>query len=148
MNTNLICHTLMYDNSGSFLIMRRAKDESVLTGYWDIAGGSLDGRESPLECAKRETKEESGVSPGLQDLDIAFHTSNIDEGKGERFVRLIFIYGPVDNSVVLSKEHDKFKWVNPKTAKKEFQLVDYLEDCFKTIAKKSHNLYQLPGNPN
>lgn len=141
MNTNIICHVLIHDESGNFLITRRSENESVLSGYWDIPGGSLEGRESPVDCVNREAQEESGLE--VENPNLAFHTSNIDESKGERFVRLIFIARAGNTSVSISEEHDKFEWVTPEEAQSDFQLVDYLEDCFESIKNKSHNLNYL-----
>jgi 8-oxo-dGTP pyrophosphatase MutT (NUDIX family) len=124
--------------------MRRSEDETVLQGYWDIPGGSLHGEESPLDCVIREAKEEAGLE--IEAPDLAFHTSNIDESKGERFVRLIFIIGPTNGEVSLSEEHDKFEWVDPAKAPKKLKLVDYLNDFFKVISLESHQLSRLTQN--
>jgi len=143
MHTNLICHTLLYDDAGLFLVMRRASDESVLPGQWDVPGGSLEGRETPLDCAKREVKEEAGIKIPSQEVDLAFHTSTIDEDKGERFVRLLFIYGPVWSDVVVNEEHDAYKWVEPEVAREDLQLVAYLHECFESIESNTHSLSRL-----
>lgn len=57
--------TLCYmENAGCYLMMHRTKkqqDENA--GMWIGIGGHLEENESPLECIKREIREETGIEP-------------------------------------------------------------------------------------
>ena len=50
---------LVTDADGRLLLLRRAKEPWL--GRWDIPGGFCGGDEHPLDCAARETREESGL---------------------------------------------------------------------------------------
>ncbi|MEL7100306.1 MAG: NUDIX hydrolase [Pseudomonadota bacterium] len=41
--------------------MRDDKPEIPWPGHWDLPGGGREGRETPLDCALRETHEELGL---------------------------------------------------------------------------------------
>lgn len=41
--------------------LRDDKDGIPFRGMWDLAGGGREGNESPLDCARRETREEFGL---------------------------------------------------------------------------------------
>jgi ADP-ribose pyrophosphatase YjhB (NUDIX family) len=47
------------DDEGRLLLSRRAIDP--FKGQWDFPGGFLDEEEHPIDCIRRELKEEAGV---------------------------------------------------------------------------------------
>jgi ADP-ribose pyrophosphatase YjhB (NUDIX family) len=51
------------DGEGRVLLSRRAHDP--FAGMWDLPGGFLDEGEPPLDCVRRELREEAGI--GLTD---------------------------------------------------------------------------------
>lgn len=51
------------DGEGRVLLSRRALDPAA--GKWDLPGGFLDEGEHPLDCVRRELREEAGI--GLVD---------------------------------------------------------------------------------
>jgi mutator protein MutT len=51
------------DGEGRVLLSRRARDP--FAGKWDLPGGFLEEGEPPLECVRRELREEAGI--GLRD---------------------------------------------------------------------------------
>lgn len=57
--------TLCYmENSGRYLMLHRTKkqqDENA--GMWIGIGGHLEKNESPVECVRREIREETGIEP-------------------------------------------------------------------------------------
>lgn len=48
------------DGEGRVLLSRRAHDP--FAGKWDLPGGFLEEGEPPLECVRRELREEAGIS--------------------------------------------------------------------------------------
>ena len=48
------------DGDGRILLARRALDP--FAGKWDLPGGFLEEGEHPLECVRRELREEAGIS--------------------------------------------------------------------------------------
>jgi 8-oxo-dGTP diphosphatase len=51
------------DADGRVLLSRRAREPAA--GKWDLPGGFLEEGEDPLDCARRELREEAGI--GLVD---------------------------------------------------------------------------------
>ena len=61
---HLVCDILVRHTDGTYLLMQRDHNKTH-GGMWEAsAGGSAILGETPLECAKRELKEETGVSGG------------------------------------------------------------------------------------
>lgn len=60
---HLVCDILVKHDDGTFLLTKRSPDKDVYPGRWEAsAGGSALSGEGPLECAKRELFEETGIS--------------------------------------------------------------------------------------
>jgi mutator protein MutT len=57
---------VVHDDSGRVLLARRANDPQA--GKWDLPGGFLEEGEHPLDCLRRELREEAGV--GLVDEEL------------------------------------------------------------------------------
>ena len=59
---HLVCHILVKHHDGTFLIMQRDMRKPY-PGMWEAtAGGSALIGETPLECAFRELREETGIN--------------------------------------------------------------------------------------
>lgn len=96
-------------------------------GFWQgVAGGGEDG-ETPLEAARRETFEETGISPESKFLQlntiepipvVAFRDSHL--WGEELYVIPQYWFGVSTNteSLTLSDEHDELRWLNYKEAYK------------------------------
>jgi 8-oxo-dGTP diphosphatase len=50
---------VVYDEDGRVMLARRANDPQA--GKWDLPGGFLEEGEHPLDCLRRELREEAGV---------------------------------------------------------------------------------------
>ena len=50
------------------VIQRDEKPEIPYPGFWDLPGGGREGDETPVECALRETLEETALEIASQDL--------------------------------------------------------------------------------
>jgi len=142
MDKGLIIHSVILTQD-KILILKRSKQNDVLSGYWDIPGGTLEDGEDPITGAIRETQEESGLS--LDSLGLFYYTSNIDQGKNKQFVRLIFLattnHDP-SKVMVNPEEHSEFKWVDFNEIG-SYQVVDYLLPCIDYLKNKKHPLLQI-----
>ena len=101
------------------------KDNSLLllwdkeTGYIDLPGGRIDEdeKDAPMdEIIDREMKEELGedVKYEIGDLAFVYRYSLTKEGGIDVFV-VAYEGKYLGGDVVLSDEHDKYEWVDPKT---------------------------------
>jgi 8-oxo-dGTP diphosphatase len=65
-STSLIALGTVWAGSPSgwrVLVAQRRPDALVLPGYWEIPGGKVEVGEDPLEAARRELWEETGIAP-------------------------------------------------------------------------------------
>ena len=107
---HLVSDILVQHADGSFLLTKRHTNKDVYPGFWEAsAGGSAQQGENPLECAKRELFEETGMmSEEFELINRVFR---------EPSHSLIYSYvAKVDcdkDSVVLQKgETTEYKWVD------------------------------------
>ena len=58
-----VVHVLVFDNKDRLLLQKRSLNKDVAPGKWDTSvGGHVNPAEDILEAAKREMKEELGIS--------------------------------------------------------------------------------------
>ncbi len=60
---HLVCEILVKHKDGTYLLMQRDFNKDHYGGMWEAsAGGAALSGESPMECALRELKEETGIT--------------------------------------------------------------------------------------
>ncbi len=129
MQKGIIVHTLISNDQGEVLILKRSKKDDVLPEYWDIPGGTLEDGEDPAHGAIRETEEETGLI--ISEVKLFFQKSNIDTSKNKQFVTLIFYTkSSATNVVVNSEDHDAYAWIEPSKIG-DYKTVNYLPDCLR-----------------
>ncbi len=93
---------------GKALIIRRRQFDSHKAGAWDLPGGRLEVGENPYDGLKREIKEETGMGADIIcPLDV-HHFVRDDQ---QTITMMIFLCTPHTTEIMLSEEHDDFKWV-------------------------------------
>ncbi len=61
--THRVAHVLVCDSRGRLYLQKRSRHKDIQPGKWDTSvGGHLKPGESPLAAARRELKEELGIS--------------------------------------------------------------------------------------
>lgn len=86
--------------------------------YWSIVNGSVEDKETFEEAAKRETLEETGLK--IDRLIYSGFSSKYQYPKGNMREKKIFIGVVSNENVILSTEHEDFKWVPLTKLKEEF----------------------------
>ena len=85
------------DRAGRFLLLRRNRPPN--RGKWSPVGGKLDmdRGESPFECARRETREETGLAVEDEDLHLFGYVSEKNyEGEKHWLMFLFHCRRPLD----------------------------------------------------
>lgn len=101
---------VLIENDGQYLLLERAGVMPTDNGwYWDIPGGRINEGEPLLEALAREVLEETGMTlTGNPELFMA--QDIFVDAKGLHVVRLTY-RGSASGNVVLSDEHQSYKWV-------------------------------------
>jgi len=120
----------MIVNDGKLLIVKRADTNSYKPGIWEIPGGRIVENEDLILGLFREIKEETG-------LDIRVNREiNVRDFKRDDKQEIemhIFLCNAISDSIILSKEHSKYLWIELTKSKSKLtpffhQEVDLLLD--------------------
>ena len=109
------------------------------SGHWDLVKGHIESNETAKEAAKRESKEETGISDvklidGFEEeIEYYFRYDNQDIHKKVTF----FLSETKQDRITLSDEHLDFIWLDFENATKKITF-----DTAKQIVKKANDLLQ------
>lgn len=107
-----------------YLVIRSSRSVPERPEFWDFPKGRLDGKETGIEAAVREAKEEVGIEeftliPEFKNT-VQYFTRR--DGKSiPKFVAL-FLAESKTESVTLSWEHDAFEWLLCEAARERISL--------------------------
>jgi len=94
------------------LLLKRSVQDG---GFWQPITGTLEFEESLKDCILRELKEETGISNvrSISPEIYRFHW----EKKNYTVVELVYIIDTPEKGIILSHEHEDFKWVSIEEAR-------------------------------
>lgn len=75
-NIAIVC-SIVIEHGGKLLLIKEAA--SKVRGKWNTPAGRLEGLETPIKCALREAKEESGYDAELTGVQAVYHRPAEDE---------------------------------------------------------------------
>jgi ADP-ribose pyrophosphatase YjhB (NUDIX family) len=124
---------ILFTDGEKVLLLKRAGSDNEAT--WSIPGGRAEEGETPLDVARRETKEECGTIEGhrighFQSRDGAHHFHTY----------LYAVSKPFDCE--LSKEHSKWKWAKIKDVK-EMNLHPRFKESWPTFLRAIEKHFPL-----
>ena len=99
---------LISRDDGRFLTLRWSKTATSRPLKWDLPGGILGLGEDMKGAVLREVKEETGLE--IKDLKVADAVSAFND-RNEFWASVFYSGKAVGENVVLSYEHDDYKWV-------------------------------------
>ena len=104
---HLVCDVLVRHADGSYLLMQRDPRKHY-GGLWEAtAGGSALRGEAPLDCARRELREETGIrAEELQEL------GQVRSGNTHYVEFLCVTDGPKDRVTLQEGETVAYRWVS------------------------------------
>lgn len=96
---------------GKVLMLKRPDDASSFPGCWSLVAGKIKKGESPVEAAKREIMEETGIS--------VYNPDNTEKPvfvrEGNKIWKVYpMLYRLVSAEPVLNHENESFEWVDPE----------------------------------
>ena len=112
----LAVKSFIVNDKNELLLIKREDNDVHCPGMWEIPGGRLELGEDPFEALKRETKEETNI-----DIEVLnpLKVHHFERDDGQNITMISFLCRPKNNSVVLSKEHTDYKWVELNKAASE-----------------------------
>jgi len=103
------------DSEFEFALLRRSD-----AGWWQAIAGGGEDNETPLEAARRETREEAGISPTSHFLQLdTIEPVRVTEFKDSHlwgedvYVIPQYCFGVLvqDGRITLSREHTDYQWL-------------------------------------
>jgi len=99
---------IIFGKDGKMLTIRRSKTAPSRPLKWDLPGGTFGLGEKAKEALVREIKEETGLAAkNLRVADVVSGFNDINEF----WVSIFYTAEAVGDKIILSYEHDDFKWV-------------------------------------
>lgn len=110
---------------GEILAVRREPND-FMGGEYELPGGGVDEGETLAESVAREVREETGLT--VCTIVGMFPGFEYTTPKKPKVRQLNFVV-ETEGAVVLSAEHDQYKWVDAEEAK-GLPMSDAMHDCF------------------
>jgi 8-oxo-dGTP pyrophosphatase MutT (NUDIX family) len=131
---NIRCRGILNKDGNLFVVKHRETSE-----FYVLPGGHLEENENPLDCCKREIKEELGLEIKNAELKYVYHWVNPEDNiTNIEFIFLVTEFSNLEDINVLTSSHAfeifDSKWVDKNTeivVKPEFIMTDFNENEFK-----------------
>lgn len=101
-----LCYVM--DGDKTLMLYRNKKENDYHQGKWNGLGGKFEHGESPEDCAKREIKEEAGLTVKSMKMK-GFITFPLFDGKDDWYV-FLFVIDDYKGELIDSPE-GRLKWV-------------------------------------
>ena len=106
-----VCVFRRAGNGPEVLLLRRAPDETLYPGVWQIVTGAIDKGENAVDAARRELREETGVAP-MRFWTVPWVSSFYEPARDLLHVMAFFAAEAApDAEIRLSSEHDRSEWL-------------------------------------
>lgn len=120
-----------------FLLLKRAENDKLYPGIWQIITGKIEKGEKAFETSLREVREESGLNP--ERLFVLPHTTTFYSPRTDAISLIpLFVCLADDGEVKLSDEHSEYKWLDAQKAsqklyfKSQKENVKFIESNLRT----------------
>jgi len=114
------CHIAFKEgNDYKLLALKRSDNKKIYPNIWQCVTGKINTNEKPYEAALREVKEETGIE--TNNIYVVDEVSFYYEALYDR-MNVIPIFGiKVDSTkLILSEEHQAYKWISFNEISKTF----------------------------
>lgn len=120
-------------NGNKYLILHRALTDGYMPGKWDLAGGTIEFGEDPIEALDREILEETNLKVEvIRPLYIYSFISNPQRHQFQIVYECKYLKGEVKLN---PNDHDQFKWVTIEEMG-DASKIAFLDDFYKKFLLK------------
>ena len=125
-------HTYIYDGRGRFLLQKRSEGKRFRPGQWEIHMGHALSGETSFDCARRELREELGVSLAPEAFVKLFRWVETDS---RMLTDVYFVRAELDeSSLTLQKEEViGVQWVSKGEMLRFVQEMDYRTEDYRKV---------------
>jgi 8-oxo-dGTP pyrophosphatase MutT (NUDIX family) len=117
-----------FDNKYKFLILKRADDDDVYPGIWQICTGTREENENTLVAALRELKEETGIEKFINLWNVPKVASYYSVKRDAVAFSPVFALEIEPTSQIkISNEHTAFQWISKEKAQEILFIPSYIE---------------------
>jgi 8-oxo-dGTP pyrophosphatase MutT (NUDIX family) len=129
--------TVILQHYGKILILKRSGKVKTMKFMWAGISGYIE-KETPLERALNEIKEETGLTKASVKLALAGQPIEVVEpGKpGLTWIVHPFLFDTSTILIRLDWEHEEYKWIRPKDLDK-YRTVPRLKDVVNELIQRS-----------
>lgn len=120
MKTVVTCGAIVLNNAREVLVLRRSDTDERRPGQWDLPGGHVEYGESFEVALRREVTEETGLDIGDTEPRLVYASSAAFDEVSVTW--LFFVAKSPETDVLVSPEHDEYKWVGLDEA---IDLIEY-----------------------
>jgi mutator protein MutT len=123
MKTTVVAKSVVTDDNGQVLLIRRSQSDVQRPGQWDFPGGGVEPGESFLQTVSRELQEEAGITASPTAFSLLYAATALQTfAEGQESVTKMLFHIRLESrpDVVLSPEHDAFEWVSAEQALQDF----------------------------
>ncbi|MFD5932501.1 NUDIX domain-containing protein [Streptomyces sp. NPDC060333] len=104
--TSFVAAAVVTDTGRVLLLRRKAND--YMGGLWEIPSGKVDPGETILDAARRETREETGLT--VSSVDRYLGHFDYENSRGTTTRQFNFAVTVTETGPVLLTEHDLHQW--------------------------------------
>ncbi len=124
-------------HNDKLLIIRESSnyEDGVNVGQFDVPGGRVESGQKFDESLIREVKEETGLEVKIGNPFFVNESWPNVRNEQWQIVRIFFECSVDSDKVVLSEDHDVFKWIDPSDYKKH-NLIGNLNPVFESYLNK------------
>ena len=135
--------TVLIFRDGRLLSMKRSSSQDAGPGLWEGVSGRVRVGEDPVLAARREVLEETGLDVIIRSQPL---TSYAALRRGEPMTVIVFVGDHRGGEVVLSEEHDAFRWCT-EAELSELGVPVRLADAARSAWPKSDSAPEPDGGP-
>jgi len=124
-------------NDGKVLILKESSkyEDGSNEDKWDVVGGRVEPGQRFDESLVREIKEETGLNVKIgKPFSVGEWRPNV-RGEQWQIVATFFECFSDSSEVKLSKDHEDFKWIDPKNYEK-YNIIETNKKSFKDYLEK------------